>query len=289
MSEKFGLDKELAAKLQAKYDPQLEEQARLFVCQKTGENIAPGQNCMSVLKDGVLLCKLMNILKPGSVQKINTNKMAFMQMENIGNYLKATEAYGVRSSELFQTIDLYEEQNMNAVVTNILAVARISGFAVQASTNSNVAYEVAEKAYVPPAQTAPALQTRAGNYKPSNDIPLMLAGAAKAGEAATKGAFTSGKRDINTYGKNEAEMRGTNELPLLQAGMAAAGASATKGAFGPGLRAEIVKTGNVDYGNLGTSASNEVPLLQKQAGVVGEEARKGAFGPGIGTKIDKYN
>eukprot|EP00301_Raphidiophrys_heterophryoidea_P011474 c17591_g1_i1.p1 GENE.c17591_g1_i1~~c17591_g1_i1.p1 ORF type:complete len:291 (-),score=69.36 c17591_g1_i1:192-1064(-) len=288
-TEKFGLDKELAAKLEAKFDPQLEEQARIFICQKTGQDIAPGAHCLNALKDGVLLCKLMNILKPGSVSKINTNKMAFMMMENIGNYLKACQVYGVRNSELFQTIDLYEEQNMHAVVTNILAVARLAGFAVQASTSTGTAaYEVAEKAYVPPAETAPALQTRAGSYKPSNDIPLMLAGAAKAGDAAIKGAFTPGKRDI--VSGSSGDLKGTSDVPLLQAGMAAAGTSAIKGAFGSGSRAEIVKSNNVDYGTKGpTAQTDDVPLMVKQAGEIGEEARKGAFGPGLGTKIDKYS
>eukprot|EP00301_Raphidiophrys_heterophryoidea_P014234 c2205_g1_i1.p1 GENE.c2205_g1_i1~~c2205_g1_i1.p1 ORF type:complete len:270 (-),score=74.86 c2205_g1_i1:279-1088(-) len=258
MSGKFGLDKELAAKQQAKYDPHLEEQARAFICQRTGEKIAPGQQCLQVLKDGVVLCKLMNILKPGSIPRINTNKMAFMMMENIGNYLKACEAYGVRNSELFQTVDLYEEQNMNAVVINILAVARISGVVVQTSTSSTNAYEVAEKTYTPPPQSAPSAPGRAGTApKASNDIPLMLAGAAKAGEAARQGAFTPGRRDINSHAnantgfKHEVDRRGSNTVPLLQAGMAAAGEAATKGAFGPGLRAEIVKTGQVDYGNKG--------------------------------------
>jgi hypothetical protein len=49
------------------------------------------------------------------------------------------------------------------------------------------------------------------------------------------------------------DRRGTNTIPLLQAGMAAAGTNAAKGAFGPGLRAEIVKTGNIDYGAKGRS------------------------------------
>ncbi len=55
---KFGLDRELAAKAAAKYDPVLEDEARKFVCARTGVQIAPGRNCLAVpLKSGVLLCK----------------------------------------------------------------------------------------------------------------------------------------------------------------------------------------------------------------------------------------
>ena len=38
-----------------------------------------------------------------------------LQMENIGNFLQACEAYGVNKQDLFQTVDLYEAGNMNSV------------------------------------------------------------------------------------------------------------------------------------------------------------------------------
>ena len=36
-------------------------------------------------------------------------------MENIGNFLSACEAYGVPKADLFQTVDLYEGQNIPQV------------------------------------------------------------------------------------------------------------------------------------------------------------------------------
>ena len=76
------------------------------------------------LKDGVALCKLMNALKESSVRRINDSKMAFKQMENIGNYLDAASGYGVAKSDQFQTVDLYEAQNMAAVITQLHALGR---------------------------------------------------------------------------------------------------------------------------------------------------------------------
>ena len=35
------------------------------------------------LKDGVILCKLMNVLSPGSIPKINTSGANFKLMENV--------------------------------------------------------------------------------------------------------------------------------------------------------------------------------------------------------------
>lgn len=63
----------------------------------------------------MILCKLANVLKPGSVDKINTGNLAFKQMENINKFLEAARALGVRAADLFQTVDLYEGANMTQV------------------------------------------------------------------------------------------------------------------------------------------------------------------------------
>ena len=45
-------------------------------------------------------------------------------MENIGNYLSSCENYGVPKTDLFQTVDLYEGQNMPQVINGIIALGR---------------------------------------------------------------------------------------------------------------------------------------------------------------------
>ena len=45
-------------------------------------------------------------------------------MENISNFLDAAVAYGVRRADLFQTVDLYEKQNMVSVMIGIYALGR---------------------------------------------------------------------------------------------------------------------------------------------------------------------
>ena len=50
-----------------------------------------------------------------------------MKMENINAYLQACQSWGMKTSDLFQTVDLYEQKNMVAVVTNLLAVKRLKG------------------------------------------------------------------------------------------------------------------------------------------------------------------
>lgn len=50
-----------------------------------GEKLPPG-NYEDILRDGVILCNLINKLAPGSVKKIQTKGTNFQLMENIQRY-----------------------------------------------------------------------------------------------------------------------------------------------------------------------------------------------------------
>ena len=67
---------------------------------------------------------MINIIRPDSVKKFNESKMAFKMMENIGAFLNACEALGMVKTDLFQTVDLYEAQNVPLVVDAIHALGR---------------------------------------------------------------------------------------------------------------------------------------------------------------------
>ncbi|KAJ1799643.1 Protein kinase of the Mitotic Exit Network [Coemansia sp. RSA 2399] len=77
------------------------------------------------LRDGVVLCRLINTLRPGAVKRINTKTLPFTQMENISNFLAAAQKLGLDSADLFQTVDLYEGKNMPRVVMTLLTIARV--------------------------------------------------------------------------------------------------------------------------------------------------------------------
>jgi hypothetical protein len=53
----------------------------------TGEKLPP-QPYEDVLRDGVILCNLINKIAPGSVKKIQTKGTNFQLMENIQRYYK---------------------------------------------------------------------------------------------------------------------------------------------------------------------------------------------------------
>ena len=70
-----GLDATVARKMAEKYDPLLEAEARAFIAEITGTEVPSGSLFLDALKDGKVLCHLVNTLSPGIVRKINTMHM----------------------------------------------------------------------------------------------------------------------------------------------------------------------------------------------------------------------
>uniref|UniRef100_A0A646QDX5 Transgelin n=1 Tax=Hemiscolopendra marginata TaxID=943146 RepID=A0A646QDX5_9MYRI len=127
---KSGLAAEAHDKIRKKYDSQQAAEVLEWVKVITGEDINTSgeeHNFNETLKNGQLLCKLVNELKPGSVKKIQTSSLAFKSMENISSFLEAAVALGVPSQETFQTVDLWENQNPNAVVICLQSLGRKAG------------------------------------------------------------------------------------------------------------------------------------------------------------------
>ena len=78
------------------------------------------------LKDGIILCRLVNAIEPGVCPKPSTARMAFKQMDNIGNYLKACADLGVPSEDTFQTISLYEGQVVIMIIVIFIIIVTIT-------------------------------------------------------------------------------------------------------------------------------------------------------------------
>ena len=121
----YGLDRELAEKAKYKYDPQMELEAREWIEAVLREPLGSG-TLHEVLKDGVVLCLLINTIKPAVCAKPSASRMPFKQMENIANYLQACTQLSVPSHDLFQTVALFENKDMIAVLTNIHSLGRVS-------------------------------------------------------------------------------------------------------------------------------------------------------------------
>jgi hypothetical protein len=120
----YGLSAACAAKMAAKRDGNLDQEAQEWIEVVLGEKFPAGLSYEDSLKDGIILCKLMNKLVPGSVAKITTKGGAFALRSNIELFQKAARAYGVSDNELFQTVDLFEKKNIPQVTLAIHALGR---------------------------------------------------------------------------------------------------------------------------------------------------------------------
>lgn len=74
------------------------------------------------LKSGIILCNLVNAIQPGLIRTVNQQNVPFKQMENITKFLNAARDLGLPESSMFDTPDLYEEKNLDSVITCIYAL-----------------------------------------------------------------------------------------------------------------------------------------------------------------------
>ncbi|KTG40613.1 hypothetical protein cypCar_00031507 [Cyprinus carpio] len=78
------------------------------------------------LRDGVLLCQLLNNLRPDTInlKEINLRPQMsqFLCLKNIRTFLSACcEAFGMKKSELFDAFDLFDVRDFGKVIkTKIL-------------------------------------------------------------------------------------------------------------------------------------------------------------------------
>merc|ERR1739838_535823 len=106
-------------------NPQQEKEVLQWVETVMGEPLPKG-DFGEILKDGVILCKLMNKIQPGSVKKFKEKGPAFLLMENVQSFLAAAKKYGVPDEEVFQTPDLFEGRNLAQVTLTLYSLARIT-------------------------------------------------------------------------------------------------------------------------------------------------------------------
>jgi len=118
------LQRQVQAKIASKRDAEQEREAQNWIETILGEKFK--ESYEDSLRDGQILCHLINKLAPGSVNKINTTGAQFKLMENIQKFQKACIAYGVNEVDVFQTVDLWEKKDISQVTTTIYALGRTS-------------------------------------------------------------------------------------------------------------------------------------------------------------------
>ncbi|XP_074653089.1 muscle-specific protein 20-like [Tubulanus polymorphus] len=127
----FGMDHALHGRMASKYDPEHEKSIIAWIKELIGVELQPGMaEVKNQLQNGQILVKLIKRIYEGTPNlspqaakfniKVNESEAPFKKMENINNFLKAIEYYGVPKTGLFQTVDLYDGRNMAQVMNSLL-------------------------------------------------------------------------------------------------------------------------------------------------------------------------
>uniref|UniRef100_A0A8C5PEJ9 Transgelin n=1 Tax=Leptobrachium leishanense TaxID=445787 RepID=A0A8C5PEJ9_9ANUR len=127
----YGLSREVQQKIDLKYNPDLESIIVQWIIAQCGPDCSepegPGKGPFQKwLKDGTILSTLINSLAPKSVAKVQKSEMAFKQMEQISQFLKGCERYGIPASDLFQTVDLWEGKDLSCVQRTLMNLGGIA-------------------------------------------------------------------------------------------------------------------------------------------------------------------
>jgi len=121
----YGMDLEAKNKMKQKYNVEEEEVAMDWIELVTGK---PIDKLHQSLKSGVILCELINKIRPGSVPKINSRAVPLLERENIQMFLNSSVSLGIPNSDLFVVSDLYEHKNLGAVVNTVGALGRMAAY-----------------------------------------------------------------------------------------------------------------------------------------------------------------
>ena len=88
-------------------------------CQGAGPPPPPPAECSAAFFAWQILSKLVNSLYPDGSKPVkvpeNPPSMVFKQMEQVAQFLKAAEDYGVTKTDMFQTVDLFEGRERRGV------------------------------------------------------------------------------------------------------------------------------------------------------------------------------
>ncbi|RWA08509.1 hypothetical protein EKO27_g6596 [Xylaria grammica] len=125
MASVSSLDKDLRKLRLEKYTPTAAAEARSWIEGILGASLS-STDLLEGLKDGVALCKLVNLAIGPPGVKFKQSAMPFVQMENISHFLRACQSppLNLQQHDMFLTVDLYEQKDPAQVLQCIGAFSR---------------------------------------------------------------------------------------------------------------------------------------------------------------------
>ncbi|USP81654.1 hypothetical protein yc1106_08928 [Curvularia clavata] len=126
MASVTSLDQDMRKLRMDRYTPKAANEVRIWIEDTLGERL-PAGDLLDALKDGTVLCRLVNLAVPNSV-KFKKSQMPFIQMENISHFLRACEQppLSMPAHDRFLTVDLYESKDPAQVLQCLSAFSRVA-------------------------------------------------------------------------------------------------------------------------------------------------------------------
>ncbi|KAI5784435.1 hypothetical protein FPQ18DRAFT_309838 [Pyronema domesticum] len=122
----MSLDKDLARLRRSKYTPEAAAEVSSWIESILGEKLPRGE-LMDVLKDGTILCKIVNKLGEKPL-RFKSSAMPFVQMENIASFLNAitNPPVSLAPHDRFLTVDLFEKKDPAQVLQCLSSFSRVA-------------------------------------------------------------------------------------------------------------------------------------------------------------------
>ncbi|KAF1844998.1 uncharacterized protein K460DRAFT_385662 [Cucurbitaria berberidis CBS 394.84] len=127
MASVTSLDQDMRKLRMDRYTPKAANEVRSWIEDVLGERL-PAGDLLDALKDGTVLCRLVNHAVPNPGVKFKKSSMPFIQMENISHFLRACEMppLNMPAHDRFLTVDLYESKDPTQVLQCLGAFSRVA-------------------------------------------------------------------------------------------------------------------------------------------------------------------
>ncbi|KAK4639358.1 calponin [Podospora bellae-mahoneyi] len=277
MASVTSLDGDLRRLRLEKYTPAAANEAKQWIESVIGETL-PGKDLLEGLKDGVALCKLVNLAIGPPGVKFKKSAMPFVQMENISHFLRAcqTPPLNLQQHDMFLTVDLYERKDPAQVLQCLGAFSRAANAANPDTFPNPIGPKAKNPALLSPQPTGyntPPLIRGRGNSNASNASSSVYG----RGTPSLSASRTGG--DDGPWGRAKSPTNGATSP-----GVSSWSKKEHEGATSPAWNiAQYGYMGGANQNNLGiafggrrqiTSAGPAVPSLYEKEKKRKEEAEK---------------
>ncbi|KAJ4371111.1 calponin [Neocucurbitaria cava] len=139
MASVTSLDQDMRRLRMDRYTPKAANEVRSWIEDVLGERL-PAGDLLDALKDGTVLCRLVNLAVPNPGVKFKKSPMPFIQMENISHFLRACEMppLNMPAHDRFLTVDLYESKDPAQVLQCLTAFSRVANSVNPSSIPSTI-------------------------------------------------------------------------------------------------------------------------------------------------------